>query len=85
MAQWLRAAMRLLRVSSAKCRYRQTKDSAAPILNGFAVSTISELAQSCQIFGLREHPIFWSISEPGLQVRAMGPFSTHQGSEGPAV
>ena len=43
---------------------------------GFAVKTISELAQFCQLFGLREHPIFWSISEPGLQVRAMGPFST---------
>ena len=49
---------------------------ASSLTYGFAVNTISELARFCELFGLREHPIFWSISEPGLQVRAMGPFST---------
>jgi len=44
---------------------------------GFRVSSISELAQFCEIFALRRHPIYWSIDEGNLQVRSMGPFSTY--------
>jgi hypothetical protein len=44
---------------------------------GFSVDTMSELAQFCELFGLRQHPIFWSIDEVDLQVRSMGPFSTY--------
>jgi hypothetical protein len=44
---------------------------------GFSVSTMSELAQFCELFALRQHPIFWSIDTAGLQVRSMGPFSTY--------
>jgi hypothetical protein len=44
---------------------------------GFPVDTMSELAQFCELFGLRQRPIFWSIDEEDLQVRSMGPFSTY--------
>ncbi len=44
---------------------------------GFSVDTMSELTQFCELFGLRQHPIFWSIDEADLQVRSMGPFSTY--------
>ncbi|HLG44728.1 MAG TPA: phosphoribosyltransferase [Reyranella sp.] len=43
---------------------------------GFPVTTVSELAQFCEIFGLRQHPIYWSIDQGDLQVRSMGPYST---------
>lgn len=43
---------------------------------GFSVSTISELERFCTVFGLRKHPIYWSIYDGPLQVRAMGPYST---------
>jgi hypoxanthine phosphoribosyltransferase len=43
---------------------------------GFPVNSISELAQFCEIFALRQHPIYWSINSGSLQVRSMGPFST---------
>lgn len=43
---------------------------------GFLVSSISELAQFCELFGLRQYPIFWSIDAKNLQVRSMGPYST---------
>ena len=45
---------------------------------GFVVSSISELAQFCQLFGLRQHPIFWSIDHKSLQMRSMGPFSIYR-------
>lgn len=44
---------------------------------GFSVDTMSELAQFCELFGLRQHPIFWSIDKVDLQVRSMGPYSTY--------
>ena len=43
---------------------------------GFPVATASELAQFCEIFGLRRHPIYWSVDQGNVQVRSMGPFST---------
>ena len=43
---------------------------------GFPVESINELARFCEIFALRQHPIYWSIDEDALQVRSMGPFST---------
>ncbi len=43
---------------------------------GFPVESIDELARFCEIFALRQHPIYWSIDEDALQVRSMGPFST---------
>jgi predicted amidophosphoribosyltransferase len=43
---------------------------------GFPVQSVAELERFCTIFGLREHPIFWSIDNDGLRVRAMGPYST---------
>ena len=43
---------------------------------GFKVSSISELARFCELFGLRQHPIFWVVDDGKLQVRSMGPFST---------
>ena len=43
---------------------------------GFPVASIGELARFCQLFALREHPIYWSIARDALQVRSMGPFST---------
>ncbi|WP_201864467.1 phosphoribosyltransferase [Microvirga soli] len=45
---------------------------------GFEVPSISSLAQFCEIFALREHPIYWSISDSDLHVRAMGPYSTYK-------
>jgi hypothetical protein len=43
---------------------------------GFPVASINELARFCEIFALRQHPIYWSIDDGALQVRSMGPFST---------
>jgi hypothetical protein len=43
---------------------------------GFPVATASELTQFCEIFGLRQHPIYWSVDQGNVQVRSMGPFST---------
>jgi hypothetical protein len=43
---------------------------------GFLVDSISDMAQFCELFGLRQHPIFWSIDANNLHVRSMGPFST---------
>jgi hypothetical protein len=43
---------------------------------GFPVESINELARFCEIFALRQHPIYWSIDDAALQVRTMGPFST---------
>jgi hypothetical protein len=43
---------------------------------GFEVSSISELAQFCELFGLRRYPIYWAIDSNLLRVRAMGPYST---------
>lgn len=45
---------------------------------GFVVGSISELAQFCQLFGLRQQPIFWSIDRKALQIRSMGPYSTYR-------
>jgi hypothetical protein len=44
---------------------------------GFPVESISELARFCEVFALRQHPIYWSINKGPLQVRSMGPFSTY--------
>ena len=44
---------------------------------GFSVELLGELAQFCELFGLRQHPIFWSVDDGNLHVRSMGPFSTH--------
>ena len=44
---------------------------------GFRVSSISQLARFCEVFALRQHPIYWSIDSGNLQVRSMGPFSTY--------
>jgi hypothetical protein len=43
---------------------------------GFSVKSIAELERFCTIFGLRQHPIYWSIDDQGLRVFAMGPYST---------
>ncbi len=43
---------------------------------GFSVKSIAELERFCVIFGLRDHPIYWSVTDGGLQVCAMGPYST---------
>jgi hypothetical protein len=43
---------------------------------GFQVDSVSELTRFCEVFALRQHPIYWSISDGALQVRSMGPFST---------
>jgi hypothetical protein len=43
---------------------------------GFPVESINELARFCEVFALRQHPIYWSIDKGALQVRSMGPFST---------
>lgn len=43
---------------------------------GFLVQSVAELERFCTIFGLRDHPIFWSIDDGGLRVRVMGPYST---------
>jgi hypothetical protein len=44
---------------------------------GFRVGSISQLARFCEVFALRQHPIYWSIDSGNLQVRSMGPFSTY--------
>ena len=44
---------------------------------GFRVSSIGQLAQFCEIFALRQHPIYWSINSGSLQARSMAPFSTY--------
>jgi hypothetical protein len=44
---------------------------------GFRVETIALLARFCEVFALRQHPIYWSINSGTLQVRSMGPFSTY--------
>ena len=43
---------------------------------GFIVKSIAELERFCTVFGLRAHPIFWSVKDDGLRAYAMGPFST---------
>jgi hypothetical protein len=43
---------------------------------GFSVDSIAELAQFCEVFGLRQHPTYWSIDAGSLHMRAMGPYST---------
>jgi hypothetical protein len=43
---------------------------------GFEIPSIGELAQFCELFGLRRYPIYWSINSNLFRVRAMGPFST---------
>jgi hypothetical protein len=43
---------------------------------GFSVKSIAELERFCTIFGLRQHPIYWSIDDQGLRAFAMGPYST---------
>lgn len=43
---------------------------------GFEVKSIAELERFCAVFGLREHPIFWSVNDQGLRAYAMGPYST---------
>jgi hypothetical protein len=43
---------------------------------GFSVKSIAELERFCMIFGVRQHPIYWSIQDKGLRVFAMGPYST---------
>lgn len=43
---------------------------------GFRVSSIGRLARFCEVFALREHPIFWLINDESLRVLSMGPFST---------
>jgi hypothetical protein len=43
---------------------------------GFPVGSLSELAQFCEIFALRQHPIYWAVDAGDLHVRSMGPFST---------
>jgi hypothetical protein len=43
---------------------------------GFTVRSFGELAQFCELFSLRQHPIFWLVDDGDLHVRSMGPFST---------
>lgn len=43
---------------------------------GFEVKSIAELERFCTVFGLREHPIYWSLNDGSLRVYAMGPYST---------
>jgi len=44
---------------------------------GFRVSSIGRLARFCEVFALREHPIYWVIDDGPLHVMSMGPFSTY--------
>jgi hypothetical protein len=44
---------------------------------GFRVQSIDELARFCEVFALRQHPIYWSIDSGTVHVRSMGPFSTY--------
>lgn len=43
---------------------------------GFLVSSLSDLERFCILFGSRKHPIFWSLENMGLEMYAMGPYST---------
>ncbi len=45
---------------------------------GFELKTISELARFCLIFGTREHPIYWRVSDAprGMEAAVLGPYST---------
>lgn len=45
---------------------------------GFELHSIEELARFCLLFGTRTHPFYWRVmdAERGLQVNALGPFST---------
>jgi hypoxanthine phosphoribosyltransferase len=43
---------------------------------GFLVSSLGDLERFCILFGLRKHPIFWSLKNIGLEIYAMGPYST---------
>ena len=43
---------------------------------GFSVKSIAELERFCTIFGFRQHPIYWSITDGPLRMDAMGPYST---------
>jgi hypothetical protein len=43
---------------------------------GFKVTSIAELERFCTIFGLRAHPIYWSVNDAGVRAYAMGPYST---------
>jgi len=45
---------------------------------GFELKDISELARFCLIFGTRENPFFWQISDTNrrLYAAALGPYST---------
>jgi hypothetical protein len=44
---------------------------------GFRFESVNRLAQFCEIFALRDHPIYWSIDDGAVQVRSMGPYSTY--------
>ena len=44
---------------------------------GFRVESIGALARFCEVFALRQHPIYWSVKSGTIQVRSMGPFSTY--------
>ncbi|WP_431099012.1 hypothetical protein [Polaromonas aquatica] len=46
---------------------------------GFELKSISELERFCSLFGTRQHPFYWNVSDPhaDLQVSALGPFSTY--------
>jgi hypothetical protein len=43
---------------------------------GFPFNTVGELARFCFVFALRQHPVFWRISDGDLDISASGPFST---------
>jgi hypothetical protein len=44
---------------------------------GFRVESINRLARFCEVFALRQHPIYWSIDDGLVHVRSMGPYSTY--------
>lgn len=43
---------------------------------GFSVKSVSELARFCFVFALRQHLLFFSLKNGGLDYHAAGPFST---------
>lgn len=45
---------------------------------GFELKSIEELGRFCLLFGTRTHPFYWQVTDTahGLQVNALGPFST---------
>lgn len=45
---------------------------------GFELKSIEELGRFCLLFGTRAHPFYWQVNDAaqGLQVNALGPFST---------